>query len=223
MRDSQMDTPISSRMSRLGKRNSALKKGKSASIGNRSSLRLHSVLVVSEIALSVALLVGAGLFLRRFLLLQGVDVGFHASPENILALKLWITKARPVDSAGRIAIFERLLEKVRVLPGIRAAAFSRTVPPDGGPVGWSPFMIEGQEWDPGAHPGFPYLQASENYFSALTIPLLKGRYFTQDDRVDSAKVAIISDAFVRRYFPNEDPLGKRIKLGGGPNILSFHI
>ena len=194
--------------------NSALKKGKSASIGNRSSLRLRSVLVVSEIALSVALLVGAGLLVRSFLQLQRVDVGFHASPENILALKLWITKARPVDSAGRIAIFERLLEKVRVLPGIRAAAFSRTVPPDGGPVGWSPFMIERQAWDPGAHPAFPYLQASETYFSALTIPLLKGRYFTQDDRADSAKVAIISDAFARRYFPNEDPLGKRIKLGG---------
>jgi putative ABC transport system permease protein len=113
--------------------------------------------VVSEIALSVALLVGAGLLVRSFLQLQRVDVGFHASPENILALKLWITKARPVDSGGRIAIFERLLEEVRVLPGIRAASFSRTVPPDGGPVVWSPFMIERQSMGPWFPPGFSLL------------------------------------------------------------------
>jgi putative ABC transport system permease protein len=75
-------------------------------------------------------------------------------------------------------------------------------------------MVEGQPWDPGAHPAFPYLQASENYFSALTIPLLKGRYFTRDDTADSTKVVIISRAFAQRYFPNEDPLGKRVKLGG---------
>jgi putative ABC transport system permease protein len=194
--------------------NSALKKGAAAIIGNRSRLRPHSVLVVSEIALSVALLVGAGLLVRSFLQLQRVDAGFHAPPENILALQLWITRAKPVDSAERIAIFERLLEKVRVLPGIGVAALSRTVPPDGGPIGWSPFMVEGQPWDPGAHPAFPYLQASENYFSALTIPLLKGRYFTRDDTADSTKVVIISRAFAQRYFPNEDPLGKRVKLGG---------
>jgi predicted permease len=194
--------------------NSGLKKAESVSIGNRSRVRPQSVLVISEIALSVALLIGAGLLLRSFLQLQRVDAGFHAPPENVLALKLWITRAKPVDPAQRTAIFEHLLEKVRILPGIRAAAFSRTVPPDGGPVGFSPFMIEGQTWDVGGHPSFPYLQASEDYFSALAIPLLKGRYFTQDDTVGSRKVAIISGAFAQRYFPNEDPLGKRIKLGG---------
>jgi predicted permease len=199
--------------------NMVLKKGKSAS-GGRSLHRPHSVLVISEIALSVALLVNTGLLLRSFVQLRGVDAGFHAPSENILTLKLWVTQERPVDSKARMAIFERLLEKVQVLPGVRTAAISRTVPPNGGPVGWSPFMIEGQTWNLGAHPAFPYLPISQNYFSALTIPLVKGRYFTSDDKVDSTDVAIISDSFARLSFPNENPLGRHIKLGG-PEYLEF--
>jgi putative ABC transport system permease protein len=172
------------------------------------------MLAVAEIALSVVLLVGAGLLLHSFVRLERVDAGFHATGRNTLALELWVTQSRAVDSAARLTIFERLLERVRVLRGVKAAALSRTVPPDGGSVGQSPFMIEGQAWNPGAHPAFPYLQISDDYFGSLAIPLRKGRYFTRDDKVDSKKVTIIGESFARRYFPNEDPIGKRIKLGG---------
>jgi len=81
-------------------------------------------------------------------------------------------------------------------------------------------MIEGQAWNPSAHPAFPYLQISDDYFASLTIPLRQGRYFTRDDKVDSKKVTIIGEGFARRYFPNENPIGKRIKLGG-PEYRTF--
>jgi putative ABC transport system permease protein len=200
--------------------NTALKEGGRSGAPNLTHRRTHSILAVSEISLSVTLLVGAGLLLHSFVQLQRVDAGFRASPQNVLASKIWITEAKPINSTARLAIYQRLLEKARALPGITAAALSRTVPPDGGSVGWSPFMIEGQAWNQGTHPAFPYLPISDDYFSALTVPLLKGRYFTPNDKADSQKVTIISDGFARRYFPNEDPIGKRIKLGG-PEYPNF--
>jgi len=200
--------------------NTGWRQGGRTGAPNRTRRRTHSILAVSEIALSVVLLVSAGLLLRSFIQLQKVDTGFYAPPRNILALKLWVTEARPIDSRTRFAIYQRLLERVRTVPGVKAAALSRTVPPEGGSVGWSPFMIEGQAWNPGTHPAFPYLPISDDYFGSLAVPLLKGRFFTPNDKADSKKVTIISDGLARRYFPNEDPIGKRIKLGG-PEYPAF--
>jgi len=111
----------------------------------------------------------------------------------------------------------RVLEKIQSLPGVTSAALSRSIPPNGG-CGCSPFTIEGQAWSPNAYPSFPYVAVSDDYFSSLAIPLLKGRYFTRDDRPDSRKVAIISESLARRYFPNQDPIGKRIRLGAPEDL-----
>jgi predicted permease len=179
---------------------------------NSESRRTHSVLAVSEIALSVVLLVGAGLLLHSFIQLQKVNAGFQAPPQNVLAAKFSVTTTKPFDSKAWLATYERVLEKIQHLPGVTSAALSKSIPPNGG-CGCSPFTIEGQTWSPNAYPSFPYVAVSDDYFSSLAIPLLKGRYFTRDDRPDSRKVAIISDSLARRYFPNQDPIGKRIRLG----------
>ena len=179
---------------------------------NSESRRTHSVLAVSEIALSVVLLVGAGLLLHSFIQLQKVNAGFQAPPQNVLAAKFSVTTTKPFDSKAWLATYERVLEKIQNLPGVTSAALSKSIPPNGG-CGCSPFTIEGQAWSPNAYPSFPYVAVSDDYFSSLAIPLLKGRYFTRDDRPDSRKVAIISDSLARRYFPNQDPIGKRIRLG----------
>jgi putative ABC transport system permease protein len=175
--------------------------------------RALSTLVVCEIALSAVLLVCTGLLLRSFLELQKVNPGFHAPPKNILVLKFFITQSRPFNPEDWLAIYQRLLVNVQGLPGVTSAALSRSVPPDSG-CGCSPFMIEGQPWTPGAYPAFPYVAVTENYFSSLAIPLLKGRAFSAQDQPESRRVAIISNSLARRYFPNQDPIGKRIKLGG---------
>jgi predicted permease len=175
--------------------------------------RALSTLAVCEIALSAVLLVCTGLLLRSFLELQKVNPGFQAPPKNILVLKFSVTQSRPFDPTDWLAIYQRLLVKIQALPGVTSAALSRSVPPDSG-CGCSPFMIEGQPWAPGAYPAFPYVAVTENYFSSLAIPLLKGRSFSAQDQPKSRKVAIISDSLARRYFPNQNPIGKRIKLDG---------
>ena len=201
--------------------NMALKGGNRA--GSPSSTRhAHSILVVLEVALSAALLVGAGLLLRSFILLGRVDAGIHVPPQNVLTAKLWITQSRTIDPAARLAILDRLVDSVQALPGVNVVAISRTVPPDGGLVGQSPFTVEGQPWKPNDHPAFPYLPVSKDYFKSLAIPLLQGRWFTANDKVDTRKIAIVSDGFARRYFRDENPIGKRVKLGG-PEYPNFEF
>jgi putative ABC transport system permease protein len=141
------------------------------STANSARRRTHSVLAVSEIALSAVLLVGAGLLLHSFIHLQKVDAGFQAPLQNVLALKFSVSQTKPFDSKEWLATYERLLEKIQSLPGVTSAALSRSIPPDGG-CGCSPFTIEGQAWSPNAYPSFPYVAVSDEYFSSLAIPLL---------------------------------------------------
>jgi putative ABC transport system permease protein len=187
--------------------------GGRGSTGSRQ--RLRSALVVSEIALTLAVLVGAGLLIRSFWRLQQVDSGFDA--RNVLMMQISV-KAGPGEGARIADFFEQLLQKVRSLPGVKSVAVS-----DGLPIlrdaNWSPFTIEGrlppesgkQTW------AIRYIVSSE-YFQTLGIQLLKGRGFTAQDTLNSPPVAIIDETFARQHFPNEDPVGLILALPDGPGI-----
>src|SRR5436309_6821871 len=192
----------------------ALQEGGRGSTGSRQ--RLRSALVVSEIALTLAVLVGAGLLIRSFWRLQQVDSGFDA--RNVLMMQISV-KAGPGEGAIA-ALFQQLREKVRSLPGVKSVAVS-----DGLPIlrdaNWSPFNIEGRPPpEPGNQTWAIRYTVSPEYFQTLGIQLLKGREFTAQDTLNSPPVAIIDETFARQHFQNEDPLGKGLilTLPDGPGI-----
>jgi len=192
-----------------------LQEGGRGSAGTRQ--RLRSALVVSEIALTLAVLVGAGLLIRSFWRLQQVDSGLDA--RNVLMMQISV-KAGPGEGARSADFFEQLLLKVRGLPGVRSVAVA-----DGLPIlrdaNWSPFNIEGRPPpEPGNQTWAIRYTVSPEYFQTLGIQLLKGRGFTTQDTLNSPPVAIVDETFARQHFQNEDPLGKGLilTLPGGPGI-----
>jgi putative ABC transport system permease protein len=192
-----------------------LQEGGRGSTGSRQ--RLRSALVVSEIALTLAVLVGAGLLIRSFWRLQQVDSGLDA--RNVLMMQLSV-RANPGEDARIADFFEQLLQKVHGLPGVKSVAVA-----DGLPIlrdaNWAPFNIEGRPPpEPGNQTWAIRYTVSPEYFQTLGIQLLKGRGFTAQDILNSPPVAIIDETFVRQHFQNEDPLGKGLILAlpDGPRI-----
>jgi len=186
--------------------NVALKEGGRTGGLSTSSLRTHSALAVFEIALSLVLLAGAGLFVRSLIELQRVQTGVGAEPRRVLSVQIAATSAKYRDVAQGIAFFQNVLATVRALPGVEAAGMADLRPPS-----WwyedDSFNIDGQPWSEGAFPSTPVGHVMPGYFETVQIPLLRGRYFTDSDRRDGHAVVIISDSLARRYFPNSSPLG----------------
>jgi predicted permease len=184
--------------------------------GGRSLLRQG--LMVAEVALTLVLLVGAGLLLRSFHSLQQVDAGF--TPARVLSFRLELPWRKYATEEQQLAFYQSLEEKLRALPGVQEVGFGSQFPLGGG--GWQPkFMIEGQPaLPPHERPSMEVMVASPDYFRALGIRLLRGRYFTDEDlrlfnekrrREASQNVIIVDEEFARRYWPNEDPIGKRVR------------
>jgi putative ABC transport system permease protein len=192
--------------------NDSLKDSSTRTGGSVRGKRLRSFLVVSEIALSVILMVGAGLMVRSFSRLQSLDPGYR--PENILTFRLALVQSKYPKSENRKAFFEQLLKRIEALPGVESAAVV-LMRPLSGTVGWDyPFTVEGQNTeDQAANPYSNYEAISPNYFRTMGIPVIKGRDFTDQDRSDAIKVVIVSESMARKYWPDEDPLGKRIRFG----------
>jgi predicted permease len=174
--------------------------------------RLRNALVVAEIALAVILLAGAGLLIRSFLSLGEVPIGFGARADHLLTMQI----SPSADSYGqqqRLAIYwGEVIREVRSLPGVESAALSIWLPPDHAAMSDS-FEIQGKT-PPDGGPVVPVPIVSNGYFSALQILLLRGRSFDGRDTPTSPPVTIISENLARRYFPGEDPIGKRLKHGG---------
>jgi putative ABC transport system permease protein len=178
-----------------------LKEGERGSSGPRQ--RLRSVLVVGEVALTLTLLVGAGLLIQSFRRVLEVDPGFKA--QNLLTMQVSINNP---DGQQVANFFEQLQQKVRNLPGVKSVAVSNGVP--FGPTNFPPFLIEGRPESENKPSGLRY-HVSPAYFQTMGIELLKGRLFTAEDRPNTPPVVIIDEVLAQRYFPNEDPLGKRLK------------
>jgi putative ABC transport system permease protein len=179
-----------------------LKEGERGSSGRRQQLR--GVLVVCEVALTLALLVGAGLLIQSFRRVLQVDPGFKA--RNLLTMQVSVNN----NDGHQVAnFFEQLQQEVRGLPGVHSVAVSNGLPLGG--ANQPPFIIEGQQRpEPGKEPVGIRYTVSPDYFRALGIELLKGRVFAAQDTPDTQPVVIIDEVLARQYFPDEDPLGKRM-------------
>jgi putative ABC transport system permease protein len=189
--------------------NETLKDAGRGSTGRRHLFR--SGLVVSEIALTLVLLIGAGLMIRSFYRLQQVDPGFNH--ERLLTFSVSLPPQKYTEDQPRISFFDQLAERLRALPGVRTVGYSSGLPL--GNNGWqTSFRIEGQpEPEPGKTPLTEAVIASPEYFEAMGLTVLSGRTFTAQDVKDAPHVTLIDEEFARRYWPGEEAVGKRIKTG----------
>jgi putative ABC transport system permease protein len=180
----------------------ALKEGDRGSSGGRQPLR--SLLVISEVALTLTLLVGAGLLIQSFRRVLQVDPGFE--PQNLLTMQVSVNNT---DGRQVAAFFEQWQEKVRGLPGVKATAVSNGLPL--GVVNHPAFFIEGRPLpESGKEPVGIRYTVSPGYFETMGIALTRGRVFTAQDTRDTPLVAIIDEALAQQHFQNEDPVGKRM-------------
>jgi putative ABC transport system permease protein len=188
----------------------SLKEGSTRLSGNASGGKLRSLLVVCEVALTVVVVIGAGLLTRSFLRLLNVNLGFR--PANILTMRFSPPRSRYGGDRERIALYHQLLERVEALPGVRSAALVSDLPLSGRDQTFR-FVIEGHMPAIFAeHLTTEIRWVSANYFSVMEIPLKTGRTFTEQDNSLALGVVIINESMARRFWPGESPLGKRISI-----------
>jgi putative ABC transport system permease protein len=190
----------------------ALKDGGRAAAGD-GRWRLRSLLVVSEMALALALLVGAGLLIQSTLRLLNVKLGFN--PERLLTLQLELPRARYSTDDQTRAFHQQLLPRVAALPGVVSASSVNWLPLEGGPVDL--FRVEGQPPPPPSEaPKTTTRVVSANYFRTMGIALTKGRHFTDNDNQTAPGVLVINSALARKLFGQQEPLGRRLIFGDKP-------
>ena len=178
--------------------------------GSLRHRKLRHAFVVAEIALAVVLLVGAGLMLRSFASTRQVDPGFDST--NVLTLRMQLARAKYADDAARIRFFREVTARVAAIPGVRATGAVSYLPMAGLGAG-TDFNIEGQ---PPSAPGQDKTTAvtvcDNGFFQVLKIPLLRGRFFTEQEMQEKRNVVLINEALARQYFPNQDPIGQRVTI-----------
>ncbi len=199
----------------------SLREGGRGSGAGRRHTRVSRVLVISEVALSLILLAGAGLLLRSFWHVLEVRPGFN--PSHVVTAQIWIPVPndpktdpyRPTDK--RAAFLMEILRRVSVLPGVQEAAIGGTnsLPLAAARNGF-PFAIVGRPTDSERAPIAEFASVTPDYFGVLQVPLLAGRNFAESDTDKSQQVVLIDQTLQRRYWPNDDPLGQQISFGGRP-------
>ncbi|MBS1791399.1 MAG: ABC transporter permease [Acidobacteria bacterium] len=196
--------------------NEVLKAGSKSATSGGALVWWRNSLVVSEVALGLMLLVGAGLMMRSFASLVNVPPGFD--PKNVLTGQVSMTRAAYENHKERMQYVDQTLDRLKALPGVESAAFVAPMPFSGGNVG-SDFRIEGRpKPEPGQEPTANNRSVTSQYFQAIKIPLLKGRYFTEQDQRGGIGAAIINETLANRYFSNEEPIGKYISnIGANQN------
>ena len=186
--------------------------GRGTSAG-QARAQMKSLLVVGQVALSLLLLIGAGLLLRSFGRLLGVDPGFDA--HNVLTMNVSLPTVKYSKPAQQIAFFDEVLHRVSMLPGVRSAAISAALP-----LSWiriTPVLPEGQPDVPLAQRPFVDIEAiSPQWFQTMRVSLRGGRAFSAADKAEAPKVVMVNETFARRYWPNQNPVGKHIIVGRGP-------
>ena len=190
--------------------NSILKTSGRGTTGSRSRARWRNALVVSEIASCVVLLAGAGLLIRSFTRLESVNPGFRA--DHVLTMQIALPETR--YSGQKIALFyQQLVERLHALAGVQYAGIARNLPLSGSDASLN-FVIENHPVESSAEQSrAKYRAASADYFAALGIPLVRGRYFDRTDGEKTPGVVIINNTMARRFWPGEDPVGRRMKAG----------
>ena len=188
-------------------------RGSSAASGSR---RFRGALVVGEVALALVLLAGAGLLMKSFVHLAQVDPGFHA--QSVVTMDLTLPQFKYPTEQKQAAFFQQVLNRVALLPGVETVGGVSRLPLGNSAEEMDAFTIDGKPAPAnGQLPLAEYRVCSADYFRALGIPLMRGRWLTSGDAEGRPGVVVISEMLARQYFPGEDPLGKRFKIGGLEN------
>ena len=186
----------------------ALKDGDRGGSGLHGA-RTRQALVVAEVALSLVLLAAAGLLVRSLIGLQRVNPGFVT--ERALVMQLMLPQTRYAETEQMIGFYRRLESELRSLPGAKAAAVSTTLPLSGSNIGVG-FAVDGRPADPATRSSAAFFGVSPDYFATMGIPIVRGRGFTERDNEQGPAVLVVSEAMAAKYFPGEDPIGKRITI-----------
>jgi putative ABC transport system permease protein len=190
--------------------NSSLKEGGRTAAGGGHRNRVQNLLVMSEFALALVLLVGAGLMIRSFVALQAINPGFN--PRHLLSMVVDVTSSRAGEPDQRASFYQQLLEQVRALPGIRSASAINHLPL-AGDLWTRSFLIEGRPVPrPGEAPSAVYRVVLPRYFKTMDLPLLRGRGFNDSDNMSSQPVVVVNEELAKHFWPGENPIGKRIAL-----------
>src|SRR5689334_2633805 len=195
--------------------NEALQQGAKGSTGG-SHYRLRALLVISQVALSLLLLAGSGLLIKSFFNLRGTNPGFD--PERVMTAQITLPRVRYADDEEKQIRAQQLIEdQLAAIPGIENAGTVDPLPLNGN-IRASSFMVSGAPpLPPGQHPGAGRLVVSPTYFQTMKIPLISGRFFNRTDGKASRAVAMINQAFARKFFPDRDPLTQQVLLDMGDN------
>jgi predicted permease len=197
----------------------ALQQGLRAHRGGALRARARKFLLVLEFGLTVVLLVGAGLLLKSFRNLRTTDLGVPT--DNVLTLSVSLPKVRYPQAAQQVAFFEQLIEGVRALAGVQAAGLVSTPPGEGWNGDRIMSVVEHPPLPKDRMPDIMVRGADPGYFAAIRIPLLRGRIFTTDERLDRAHVAVISQLAARQLFRGEDPIGKHLQSSISDDIYEI--
>jgi putative ABC transport system permease protein len=191
--------------------NDTLKEGGRDSGAGPRGKRLRSALVIAEVAVSFILLIGAGLLINSFIHLRNLDPGFRA--DHLLALNVDLSEVKYPDTARRTAFFDEVVRRIQALPGVQSIAVAGNLPftynGDSMPIG-----VEGlPDPPPDQWPDVIWRTVGPNYFSTMGIPLVRGRDYNDQDTLDTTLGVVISEKTAKHYWPNDDPIGKRLKPG----------
>jgi predicted permease len=191
--------------------NDTLKEGGRDSASGTRGNRIRSLLVISEVAVSFILLIGAGLLINSFFHLRNLDPGYRA--DHLLTMKVALPETKYPDKERRAPFYAELLRRVRSLPGVQSAAVASNLPltynGDSMPIG-----VEGRpDPPPDQRPDVILRVVSPGYFSTMGIPLVAGRDFTEQDKGDAVRAVVVSEKTARHFWPGQDPIGKRLKPG----------
>jgi len=192
--------------------NQSLKEGGRSDGEGSHRHRLRSALVISEFALALILLVGAGLMIKTLVLLGRVDLGFN--PQGVLTMRMSLQGPRYEEPRSRAEFFGQLLERVKSLPGVQWASVSRGLPVEG----WAGNYFvteENPSPPPNETPDANYLVIGPDYFRVMAIPLRQGRFFTDQDVERTTRVVIVNESLARKQWPDQDPIGRRLKMAAG--------
>jgi putative ABC transport system permease protein len=195
---------------------SSLREGSAGSGESGRRRRLRAALVVAETALSFVLLVGAGLLARSFVRLRETPLGFD--PSGVLTAGMSLPRSQYDQPAQWTGFFSSLVERLRGEPGVQSVAVALPLPLMGGGLNFG-FRVEGRALPPGAsEPSANYTAMTPDYFRLMRIPLIRGRLFTEADGADRPKVCVVSADLARLYFPDEDPIGRRLVFGARESV-----
>jgi putative ABC transport system permease protein len=187
--------------------NETLKEGGRGGGEGAKGNRTRSLLIIAESALAVVLLIGAGLLIKSFIKLQNVDPGFRAG--QVLTVRLDLPRTKETKPEQWVNFYDELQRRLSSLPGVEYVGMVSELPLTGQPND-APFSIAGRVPDAGQTMSADFRRANQDYFQAMGIPLLKGRYFTEQEARQNGSVVIISDLLAEQFFPEEDPLGKQL-------------